>query len=120
MIFTIHGLYIQSFDDPSLYMLPSLRMRVVPLARYQGVTTTLVETEQRVDFNLRWSAVGFAGMGKAILRDQVFKEAETIYNFGTGFRYLIARAFGIRAGIDVAWGPDSFGWYIGFGHNGNR
>jgi hypothetical protein len=53
-------------------------------------------------------------------RDEHFDEAQTAYNFGGGFRYLIARAFKIRAGIDVAKGPDSFGWYIVFGHNWNR
>lgn len=108
------------FDDPPFYLLPSLYMRGAPVARYQGATTAVIETEQRYDFNLRWSAVGFVGAGKAIMRDQSFGDAKTIINYGTGFRYLIARAFGVRAGIDVAWGPDSFGWYIVFGHNWNR
>jgi hypothetical protein len=59
-------------------------------------------------------------LGKAIQRDQSFSEAKTVYNFGTGFRYLLARAFKLRAGIDIAKGPDSVGWYIVFGHNWNR
>ena len=100
--------------------MPSLNMRGVPIARYQGATTVLAETEQRFDFNRRWSMVAFAGLGKAIMRDQEFSDAEMVYNYGTGFRYLIARAFGIRAGIDIAKGPDNFGWYIVFGHNWNR
>lgn len=119
----ISGLRIDAqhvFDDPPFYLLPSLNMRGVPVARYQGATTALIETEQRYDFNLRWSVLAFAGAGKAIMRDESFSDAETIYNYGTGFRYLIARAFGVRTGIDVAWGPDSFGWYIVFGHNWNR
>jgi hypothetical protein len=53
-------------------------------------------------------------------RNESFGDAETAYNFGGGFRYLIARLFGIRAGIDIAKGPDSWGWYIVFGHNWNR
>ncbi|HKH63701.1 MAG TPA: hypothetical protein VKA49_22855 [Flavitalea sp.] len=79
-----------------------------------------MKTEQRVDFNLRWSAVAFAGIGKAWQPEESFGESQTAYNFGGGFRYLIARAFRIRAGIDIAKGPDSFGWYIVFGHNWNR
>jgi hypothetical protein len=39
---------------------------------------------------------------------------------GGGFRYLIARAFGIRTGIDIARGPEEWAWYIIFGHNWNR
>ena len=119
----ISGLRIDAqhvFNDPPFYLLPSLNMRGVPFARYQGATTALIETEQRYDFNLRWSILAFVGAGKAIMRNESFGDAETIYNYGTGFRYLIARAFGVRTGIDVAWGPDSFGWYIVFGHNWNR
>jgi len=109
-----------TFGDPPFYALPSLAMRGVPAVRFQGYTTALVETEQRVDLSLRWSAVAFAGLGKALQRNESFGDAETAYNFGGGFRYLIARLFGIRAGVDIAKGPDSWGWYIVFGHNWNR
>ncbi|TMI93661.1 MAG: glyceraldehyde-3-phosphate dehydrogenase [Bacteroidetes bacterium] len=108
------------FGDPPFYALPSLALRGVPAVRFQGYTTALVETEQRIDLSLRWSAVAFAGLGKALDRNESFGNAETAYNFGGGFRYLIARLFRIRAGIDVAKGPDSWGWYIVFGHNWNR
>jgi hypothetical protein len=95
-------------------------MRGVPAIRFQGKTTALLETEQRIDINFRWSAVAFAGVGKALEENESFKEAPTAYNFGAGFRYLISRVFRIRTGIDIAKGPDSFGWYIVFGHNWNR
>ena len=119
----ISGLRLEAehvFDNPPFYLLPSLVMRGVPVARYQGATTAVIETEQRFDFNTRWSMVAFAGLGKAIMRDESFSDAEVVYNYGAGFRYLIARVFGVRAGIDVAMGPDNFGWYIVFGHNWNR
>jgi hypothetical protein len=119
----ISGLRLETnlaFGDPPFYALPSLVLRGVPAVRFQGHTTALIETEQRWDINLRWSAVAFGGLGKALDKNQSFSEAETAYNYGGGFRYLIARAFKIRAGIDVAKGPDSFGWYIVFGHNWNR
>ena len=109
-----------AFGDPPFYALPSLVMRGVPAVRFQGYTTALIETEQRLDLSLRWSAVAFAGVGKALEQDESFGAAGTAYNFGGGFRYLIARAFRIRTGIDIAKGPDSFGWYIVFGHNWNR
>jgi hypothetical protein len=108
------------YGNPPFYALPSLAMRGVPAIRFQGSTTALLETEQRIDLNKRWSAVAFAGVGKALQDDESFGESQTAYNVGAGFRYLIARAFKIRAGIDVAKGPGSFGWYIVFGHNWNR
>lgn len=108
------------FDRPPFYLLPFLMIRGIPVARYQGFTTALIETEQRYDFNRRWSMVAFGGLGKALGKKESFSDADLIYNYGTGFRYLLARAFGVRAGIDVAAGPDSFGWYITVGHNWNR
>ncbi len=105
-----------AFGDPPFYALPTISMRGVPAARYQGYTTALLETEQRFDFNRRWSGVAFGGYGKAMQRDQAFGEGQSVYNFGGGFRYLISRVFRVRAGIDVAKGPDSWGWYIVFGH----
>lgn len=108
------------YNQPPFYLYPFLNMRGIPMVKYQGATTTLVETEQRFDFNRRWSAVAFGGLGKAIWEKQSFSEADLVYNYGAGFRYLVARAFGLRAGIDVAGGPGSFGWYLTFGHNWNR
>ncbi len=108
------------FNEPPFYAYPSINLRGIPYARYQGATTALMETEQRFDFTKRWSAVAFGGLGKAMFKDESFGEAETVYNIGTGFRYLLARAFKLRAGIDIAKGPDSWGWYIVFGHNWNK
>jgi len=110
----------QAFQSPPFYLLPYINLRGVPTVRYQGQTTALIETEQRFDLNLRWSAVGFVGYGKAIEKDESFSDASSVYNIGGGFRYLIARAFKVRGGLDIAFGPDSWGYYIVFGHNWNR
>src|SRR5688572_10302222 len=75
-----------TFGDPPFYALPSLALRGVPAVRFQGYTTALIETEQRFDLSLRWSAVAFAGLGKALERNESFGEAETAYNYGAGFR----------------------------------
>ncbi|HEY5823284.1 MAG TPA: BamA/TamA family outer membrane protein, partial [Cyclobacteriaceae bacterium] len=108
------------FDRPPFYLMPSINMRGIPAVRYQGETTLIAETEHRIDLNPRWSVLGFVGLGKAIEFDQSFSEGSNVYSVGSGFRYLLARVFKIRAGIDVAVGPDSFGYYIVFGHNWNR
>ncbi len=110
----------QAFGDPPFYALPGINMRGIPMARYQGETIAILETEQRFDVSLRWSVVAFGGWAKAIEKNQSFGDAKNVYSLGSGFRYLIARSFKIRTGIDIAMGPDSFGWYIVFGHNWNR
>ena len=34
------------------------------------------------------------------------KDAEQAYNYGAGFRYLIARKLGLGVGLDIAVGPE--------------
>lgn len=105
----------QQFGDAPFYLEPGLNMRGVPAVRYQGTSTYLMETEQRYDFNLRWSGVAFGGMAKAYNEKQSFAEADLVYNYGLGFRYLAARLFNLRMGVDVAWSNNDFGYYIIFG-----
>jgi len=106
--------------DPPFYLLPAVNMRGIPAARYQGVTIALIETEQRYDFNRRWSGLVFVGVAMAREKDESFSEAGRAYSVGGGFRYLLARLFNIRAGVDIAGGSGGFGYYIVFGHNWNR
>ncbi|WP_111672876.1 BamA/TamA family outer membrane protein [Algoriphagus litoralis] len=108
------------FNDAPFYLKPGVALRGVPLARYQGDQTYVVETEQRYDFTSRWSVVGFVGAGKAPTQEIKFADAQLVYNYGTGIRYLIARKFGVRTGIDVAWSNEDFGWYIIFGSAWNN
>lgn len=107
--------YQTSSDGTPFYMRPFIYLRGVPAMRYQGEATWLAETEVRWDPVYRWSLVGFGGYGETFLvNDQVTKRQKA-YNFGMGFRYLIARLYGIRAGIDVARGPEDWAFYIQFG-----
>ena len=103
--------------DPPFYMQPFIEMRGIPLARYQARNEILLETEQRWDFHKRWSVVFFGGAGKAFDDLEAFPDAELVYAGGTGFRYLLARKFGLRTGIDVAHGPEQWAYYIVFGSN---
>lgn len=108
------------FGTVPFHQLPSVKLRGIPAYRYQGSTIGLFETEQRYDINLRWSVLGFAGTAMTLQKDQNFSDAKWIYNAGTGFRYLIARTYGLRMGVDIAIGPDSFGYYIVVGQKWSR
>lgn len=112
--------YQQVFEDPPFYLLPGLNLRGIPAARYQGKQTALTEIENRFDLNPRWSIMAFGGLGKAFDGFDQFAERDLVYSIGTGYRYLIARKFGLRMGMDVAAGPDSWGYYIVFGSNWMR
>ncbi len=108
------------FGDAPFYLEPGINLRGVPAARYQGNSTYLAETEQRYDFNLRWSGIAFTGVAKTLDYGESFNDSDLIYNYGVGFRYLIARKFKLRMGIDVAMSNNNFGYYIVFGSAWNN
>lgn len=112
--------FTQMLGDPPFYIVPSVNLRGIPVMRYQGKTTAIIETEQRWDFVRRWSGVFFGGVAKAFDDYSDFNESKTVYNYGAGFRYLIARKFKLRMGIDVAKGPEEWAYYIVFGTNWGR
>lgn len=112
--------YQQVFGSPPFYMKPFILMRGIPVMRYQGDITALAETEWRWDFTNRHSLVTFGGTGKAIQDGDSFQESSWRVSGGMGWRYLIARKLKLRAGIDIARGPEQWAYYIVFGTNWMR
>ena len=99
--------------DAPLYALPFINLRGVPAMRYQSDNTILVETEWRFNVYKRWSIDAFTGTGKAYPSFSDFGASEWVYNYGAGFRYEMARAFGLHTGMDFAWAKDGdFAFYF--------
>ena len=109
-----------STGDPPFYMKPFIQLRGIPAMRYQGEFTALIETEQEVALYRRWSIVGYGGIGWASRNIDDFDDGQSAWNVGTGFRYLIARVFGLKMGLDVAKGPEDWAVYVVFGSSWNR
>jgi hypothetical protein len=107
----------QTFGEPPFYMLPFIELRGIPSARYQGKVVLLSELETRFDITKRWSIMAFGGTGKAFDEWDKFGEASFQFSYGTGGRYLLARKFKLRVGIDVAHSPNTWAYYIVFGSN---
>lgn len=108
--------------DVPFWAQPFIGLRGIPAMRYQGNEVLVAETEVRWDFTRRWSLVGFTGIGRATrdLADlpKFFEErgeAQNVWNVGGGFRYLLARALGLRMGIDIARGPEEWAFYVTVG-----
>ncbi len=101
-----------SSGDVPFYALPYVRLRGVPALRYQGNSAVVAEAEVRWDVVTRWSAVGFGGVGAV---DAL--AGEIAWGAGGGFRYLLARAFGLRMGADIARGPETWAFYVVFGNS---
>jgi len=119
----IGGLRIENqqvSDDAPFYLLPYIDLRGIPTARYQGNIFSVGEVELRWDFVPRWSAVFFAGSGKAYNTWSEFSDASWRSSGGGGFRYLMARKFKLRAGLDLARGPEQWAYYVVFGSSWRR
>lgn len=107
----------QAFGDVPFYLLPYVDMRGIPVQRYQGKADILSEIEMRWDVVPRWSVMLYSGAGKAFDSWSDFGNTDWVWSYGSGFRYLLARKFKLRVGIDVARGPTTWAYYIVFGSN---
>jgi len=102
--------------DVPFYSKPFIGLRGVPVMRYQGDLTIQAETEQ--SFNIcssRWDLVAFGGIGTTFKSLDDLVAGPAVWSAGGGFRYLIARLFGLKMGVDVARGPEDWAFYVVFG-----
>lgn len=104
-----------SFGDEPFYLQPFVSLRGAQAMRYQGEDVAQVEAELRWQFWKRFSLVGFVGAGAAWNDFERFDQTLTVVTGGTGFRYELARKYGLHMGLDVAFGPDAPIIYVQFG-----
>jgi len=104
-----------SFGDVPFYMRPFVALRGAPVMRYQGDEVAQVEAELRWQCWKRFSVVGFAGYGAAWNDFEHLDSKLTVVTGGTGFRYEIARRYGLHMGVDIAFSPGVTAVYVQFG-----
>ncbi|MGB0936867.1 MAG: BamA/TamA family outer membrane protein [Colwellia sp.] len=110
--FRVEMNYADTADILPPYAIPSVSLRGVPSARYQGNSTAVTELELIYQLNYRWSVNAFAGVGKASDSFSEFSDSESLVSKGAGFRYLIARRYGFNMGVDIVKGPEDTVFYI--------
>ncbi len=103
------------FGDGPFYLMPFVLMRGIPAVRYQGKELVQLELEARWQFWKRLSVVAFAGGGKTWAGTTEHDRSDVVGASGLGFRYELARKFGIHAGADFAYGPAGHAFYIQIG-----
>lgn len=94
---------------------PAVKLRGLARGRYTGDRSLTLESEVRWDLLGRWSVVGFGGGGWNEAATGTRGETRFMSAGGVGFRYLVARAFGLRGGLDFAYGRDGFAFYLTLG-----
>lgn len=96
------GNYAWSSSGTPFFLRPYIVLRGVPAVRYQGDQAASVEIEARWQFHGRWSVVAFGGAGRTWSTLGERSAMQDAGAGGMGFRYELARKFGLHAGIDVA------------------
>lgn len=93
---------------------PYINLRGISRYRYQGDYVFTAQTQLMWQVTPRWSLQGFVGAGS------VAEEAHDLYDdteiaYGAGFRYLIARRFGLNIGMDFAFSDEDSAFYFNVG-----
>jgi surface antigen Omp85-like protein len=104
-----------TFGDTPFYLRPFISLRGAPIMRYQGEEVVQAEAELRWQFWKRFSLVGFAGVGAAWNDFERVNNRRVVPAGGVGFRYELARKYGIHAGLDFAVAPDNTAVYLQVG-----
>jgi len=104
-----------SVGDAPFYLRPFISLRGAPIMRYQGDEVAQIEVELRWQFWKRFSLVVFGGGGVAWNDLERFDNVQKVPTGGFGFRYEIARRYGIQMGLDIAFGPDNTAVYVQVG-----
>ena len=112
----LRGDYAWSSDGTPFFLRPFVAMRGVPAMRYQGDRMASLQAELRWQFFDRWSVVGFVGSGATRTERERFTATQDVSGAGFGFRYELARKFGLHAGLDVAASPGTTALYFTVGN----
>jgi hypothetical protein len=116
VVMALRGDYQWASDSTPFFLRPYVVLRGVPAVRYQGNQMGSFEVEGRRQFHGRWSAVAFGGAGTARTNNGDFSATQSVGAGGVGFRYELARQFGLHAGLDVARSRDTTAVYIVIGN----
>lgn len=93
---------------------PDINLRGISRYRYQGDYVGTVQTQLAWQVTPRWILQGFVGAGSAANEnDELFRSSEVAW--GSGFRYLIARQYGLYTGVDVAFSEGEQAVYFNVG-----
>jgi hypothetical protein len=104
--------YARASGGTPFFLRPFIALRGVPDVRYQGDEIVSLELEGRWQFQGRWSIVAFGGAGRSWSHGQAVSFTQGIGAGGAGFRYELARKFGMHVGIDVAHSPGTTAFYF--------
>jgi hypothetical protein len=108
--------YQWASDGTPFFLRPYIKLRGVPAMRYQGDEMASTEIEARWRVRGRWSLVGAAGYGTAHTGQELFSATRDVWSGALGFRYELARLFGMHAGLAVGFSDGEAVVYLQVGN----
>ena len=114
--FGLRGDYQWSSDGTPFFLRPYIKLRGVPAMRFQGKEMASAEAEVRWQVHGRWSLIAAAGYGTARTESDLFSRTRDVTSGALGFRYELARKFGMHAGMDVGFSDDTTAIYLQVGN----
>ncbi|CAK1851743.1 Surface antigen-like protein [Vibrio crassostreae] len=93
---------------------PYVELRGVSSFRYQGDEIETIQGQLTYSINHRWKVSGFYGSGTA-KEDSSISHDNTVNAGGVGFRYQIARRYGLHLGMDYAQSHEERAIYFNIG-----
>ena len=112
----LRGDYQWSSDGTPFFLRPYIKLRGVAAMRYQGDEMASGEVEARWQFRPRWSLVGATGYGSAHTGRELYSATRDVWSGAVGFRYQLARLFGMHAGLDVGVSDGETAIYLQVGN----
>ncbi len=107
-LFTTEELFIAPTTQPYI------KLRGVESFRYQGDEIVTLQTQITYDIDHRWKVSAFYGIGEA-KEESNYSENATVDAYGVGFRYQVARRYGLYMGVDLARSENDGAFYITLG-----
>jgi outer membrane protein assembly factor BamA len=103
------------FGDYPFFAKPFISLRGVPAMMYQGESMLCAEIEVQHRLTERFRVLGFVGAGQTWDSIGPFDRNQSVTSGGVGFRYRLARKFGMDVGVDVATSGEDSAIYLQFG-----
>ncbi|MDO6620055.1 BamA/TamA family outer membrane protein [Shewanella sp. 10N.286.51.B2] len=95
---------------------PYVDLRGVSAFRYQGDQVGTLQAQLMYHIDHRWTVSTFYGYGQTETETESIQDSSDSVNaYGVGFRYQIARRYGIHMGVDVAASEEERALYFNLG-----
>lgn len=112
-VYRIDGQFIDG--DAPFYDLSQINLRGFPMGLYTDNYAVTLQAEGRWEFHERWTGLLFGGAGRIADNFGDLGSSTTHFAGGVGIRYMINREQKLNIGVDLAYGNNTFAFYVQIG-----